>query len=184
MVHVLGELRCNWISGIVLKPSLWTFHQYLFHSTFQVRGTQCVVRFRNVTKPVDQSLCLDAGLDQPAHIQECGTFDCAKWHTNAWSSVRNDTFFCLTQNRSRRCLVNLIKILSILSCQCDECIGHGSALQRREIKCILSNGTELEVSHCDNSMRPADHQQCANHQCMGIWVTGEWSDVIDNLFLT
>lgn len=61
--------------------------------------------------------------------------------------------------------------------QCSECVGESTAIQRREVKCILSNGTELELSQCNNATKPTDHRECVNQDCKGVWAPGSWTEV-------
>ncbi|GBM19211.1 hypothetical protein AVEN_176520-1, partial [Araneus ventricosus] len=56
-----------------------------------VRSSQCFVRLNNVSKPVDSSLCEDAGLPAPTNVQSCGYEDCPHWETAPWSPVSNSS---------------------------------------------------------------------------------------------
>lgn len=52
-----------------------------------------------------------------------------------------------------------------------------SAMQRRDVVCQTSNGTEVDVHMCDETERPIQRQECYNDKCKGTWKVGEWSEV-------
>ncbi|CAB0034632.1 unnamed protein product [Trichogramma brassicae] len=131
---------------------------------FQMRGAQCTVRSvkndTNDTKmPVrtvmGPSLCEDAGLPVPEKVRACGTGKCPQWHTTEWSS-----------------------------CETSRCFNWKTAMQRREISCRLAEETSegvdistvVDMSKCDESMRPPQRQECYNDACKGVWRVGEWSE--------
>ena len=52
-----------------------------------------------------------------------------------------------------------------------------AAMQRREVRCILSNGTVLEPVFCQETSRPQSKRECYNDECKGTWRVGNWSEV-------
>uniref|UniRef100_A0ABD2X498 Uncharacterized protein n=1 Tax=Trichogramma kaykai TaxID=54128 RepID=A0ABD2X498_9HYME len=131
---------------------------------FQMRGAQCTVRsVKNDTSDTKMpvrtvmgpSLCEDAGLPVPEKVRACGTGKCPQWHTTEWSS-----------------------------CETSRCFNWKTAMQRREISCRLAEETSegvdistvVDMSKCDESMRPPQRQECYNDACKGVWRVGEWSE--------
>lgn len=114
---------------------------------FQMRASQCFVRLNNVTKSVDTSLCIDAGLQPPIIMQKCGMTECPHWETGPWSECSESS--CFTWN---------------------------SAHQKREVTCRLANGTDVDDNNCDDKTRPRRRRKCINNQCRGTWIVGEWSE--------
>lgn len=113
----------------------------------QVRATQCMVRLHNVSKTVDNSLCIDANLKAPSSFQKCGMPECPRWETGPYSGC----------NESR-------------------CFNLNTSIQRRSVKCILSNGTQVASRNCDNNTRPREKRECYNSKCRGTWRVGPWSE--------
>lgn len=52
-------------------------------------------------------------------------------------------------------------------------------MQRREIACMLNNGTEVDIHLCSEAEKPTQRQECYNDKCKGTWKVGEWSEVIN-----
>ncbi|XP_055947307.1 protein madd-4-like isoform X3 [Argiope bruennichi] len=116
-------------------------------SGIQVRSSQCFVRLNNVSKPVDSSLCEDAGLPAPTNVQSCGYEDCPHWETAPWSP-------CLET----------------------QCFTWHTSYEKRAIFCRSSNGTDLPLSLCDEKTRPRRKRECYNSKCRSTWRVGEWSE--------
>ncbi|XP_023209875.1 ADAMTS-like protein 1 isoform X1 [Centruroides sculpturatus] len=114
---------------------------------FQMRASQCLVRFNNVTKSVDSRLCVDRGLQPPITMQKCGMQECPHWETGPWSECSESS--CFTWN-----------------------LAH----QKREVTCRLANGTDVDDQNCDDKTRPRRRRNCNNDQCRGSWIVGEWSE--------
>jgi hypothetical protein len=52
-----------------------------------------------------------------------------------------------------------------------------TAMQRREVGCQLSNGTQVDMQQCSEAEKPPQRQECYNDKCKGTWKVGEWSEV-------
>lgn len=52
-----------------------------------------------------------------------------------------------------------------------------TAMQRRDVVCQTSNGSEVDARLCDETERPIQRQECYNDKCKGTWKVGEWSEV-------
>ncbi|XP_063229070.1 protein madd-4 [Bacillus rossius redtenbacheri] len=115
-------------------------------SGFQMRAAHCTVQLHNNTQSVDRALCEDAGLEQPSTLQKCGNDNCPRWTPGAWSP-----------------------------CEVSRCFTWNTAMQRRDTKCQLSNGTEADARLCGEE-RPPQRQECYNDKCKGTWKVGEWSE--------
>ncbi|XP_021917210.1 ADAMTS-like protein 1 [Zootermopsis nevadensis] len=118
-------------------------------SGFQVRAAHCMVRLHNTTQNVDSSLCEDAGLPVPPTLQKCGTEDCPHWVPSDWSP-----------------------------CEESRCFTWNTAMQRREVGCQLSNGTEVDTQQCSEAEKPLQRQECYSDKCKGTWKVGEWSECV------
>ncbi|XP_048513461.1 protein madd-4 isoform X2 [Athalia rosae] len=131
---------------------------------FQMRGTQCTVRplkmATNSTQvapktAVDATLCEDAGFPVPEKVRACGSGVCPQWQTGEWTP-----------------------------CESSRCFTWQTAMQRREVTCRIieeganstRNGTILDPSKCDESVRPPQRSECYNDACKGVWRVGEWSE--------
>ena len=135
-----------------------------------MRATQCYVLFGNVSKTIDNSFCIDAGLEAPETIRNCGKHDCPVWQTGQWSDVSS--------------IIVLIAILiidlndyNINDLQCDQCLDLRIGVQSREVRCTLNNGTLLDNRKCHSLQKPIAQKQCVNHLCEGTWITGDWTQV-------
>uniref|UniRef100_T1J768 Ig-like domain-containing protein n=1 Tax=Strigamia maritima TaxID=126957 RepID=T1J768_STRMM len=113
---------------------------------YQVRASQCVVRLHNVSKTVDHSLCIDAGMQPPLTKQKCGMEECPHWEATEWSP-----------------------------CEVSRCAAVNMASQRRTVRCKLKNGTTIVDNTCNMKTKPRQRRQCYSDQCKGTWRTGEWS---------
>lgn len=113
----------------------------------QVRAAQCMVRLNNVSRTVDSTLCVDAGMEAPMVLQSCGSDSCPRWVTGPWSE-----------------------------CSEGRCLGLSRSIQRRPVSCRLANDTAVEDEQCDPSTRPQDQQECFSELCRGVWKVGEWSE--------
>ncbi|XP_064474423.1 protein madd-4-like isoform X2 [Ornithodoros turicata] len=113
----------------------------------QVRATQCMVRLHNVSRTVDNSLCVDAGLETPQMLEKCGLPECPQWATGPWSQCSERA--CFTLNTST---------------------------QEREVSCRLPNASTVEPSWCSASSKPMTQQRCFSDRCIGVWKAGEWSE--------
>lgn len=113
---------------------------------FQVRAKQCLVRLQNVSKTVDNNLCLNNNMQPPLTIQRCGIEDCPHWEAGIWSD-----------------------------CNEKHCFGWNTALQKRNIYCRTTNGTIVDPSKCNERLRPRRKRECFNEKCKGTWQIGEWS---------
>ncbi|XP_071450701.1 protein madd-4-like isoform X3 [Hetaerina americana] len=114
---------------------------------FQMRAAHCMVRLHNTTQNVDGNLCEDAGLSTPPTIQKCGMEECPHWRTEHWTS-----------------------------CEESRCFTWNTAMQRREVKCQLPNGSNVETNLCSERNKPPQRQECYNDKCKGTWKVGEWSE--------
>ncbi|XP_046460789.1 protein madd-4-like isoform X13 [Daphnia pulex] len=138
-------------------------------SGFQVRAVQCIVRHNNVTKSVEASLCEDAGLAnpdtadatkpstlasssnnnrQPATVQKCGLDTCPHWVAGSWTP-----------------------------CHQSRCFTWNTALQKRQLDCVMDNGTLLDAILCSDRDRPSQKRECFNENCRGAWKVSDWSHV-------
>ncbi|KZS17894.1 putative ADAMTS protein 3 [Daphnia magna] len=133
-------------------------------SGFQVRAVQCIARLNNVTKSVEASLCEDAGLanpddaglevtpaltvrsKQPATVQKCGLDTCPRWVAASWTP-----------------------------CHQSRCFTWNTALQKRQLDCVMDNGTLLDPLLCNDRDKPSQKRECFNENCRGAWKVSDWS---------
>jgi hypothetical protein len=183
-------------------------------SGFQVRAVQCIVRHNNVTKSVEASLCEDAGLAnpdtpdatkpltlasssnnrQPATVQKCGLDTCPHWVAGSWTPCHQSR--CFTWNTGI-----IIKEKSICwNCGCpSRHLLHPTgisfhfisfrfisfvALQKRQLDCVMDNGTLLDAILCSDRDRPSQKRECFNENCRGAWKVSDWSHVSHDVFST
>lgn len=116
-------------------------------SGLQVRATQCMVRLHNVSRTVDSTLCVEAGLEAPQILQRCGSTGCPLWVTGAWSQCSEGRCFTLS-----------------------------TSVQERLVACRLPDGAPADDKLCDASVRPQDQQECYSERCRGVWKVGDWSE--------
>lgn len=112
-----------------------------------MRSAHCMLRLENTTQYVGDNLCEDAGLTTPTTVQKCGQ-DCPHWTHGEWSP-----------------------------CEDSRCFTWNTAMQRRDITCLFSNGSEAEATTCLADEKPTQRQECYNDKCKGTWKVGEWSEV-------
>ncbi|XP_049830977.1 protein madd-4-like isoform X2 [Schistocerca gregaria] len=113
---------------------------------FQVRAAHCMLHVNGSTQSVENRLCEDAGLPVPPTMQNCGLEFCPRWTAGNWSL-----------------------------CEESRCFTWNTAMQRRDVTCLLSNGTEVN-GLCNESEKPPVRQECYNDKCKGTWKVGEWSE--------
>ncbi|GIY96526.1 ADAMTS-like protein 1 [Caerostris extrusa] len=104
-------------------------------SGYQVRSAQCLVRLNNVSKPVDSTLCEDAGLSVPSTLQSCGYEDCPHWETAPWS----------------QCLES-------------QCFTWHTSYERRAIYYRSAKQDGPPLSHCDEKTRPRREKRVLQQQ--------------------
>lgn len=143
---VLGKGKAENLEFDWMVTNWSTCSQQCGVEAYQVRASQCVVRLHNVSKTVDHSLCVDAGMQPPATRQPCGLKECPHWHTGYWAE-----------------------------CVESRCTSLDTATQRRLIRCRLKNGTAVDESLCNAKTKPRQRRKCYNDKCRGSWRTGEWS---------
>ncbi|KAG8181971.1 hypothetical protein JTE90_026909 [Oedothorax gibbosus] len=114
---------------------------------YQVRSAQCMVSLNNVSKPVDATLCEDAGFPTPTTQQSCGHHECPHWETAPWSQ-------CLETH----------------------CFTWHTSHERRAVFCRGPDGADLPHSQCDEKTRPRRKRECYNSKCRSTWKVGEWSE--------
>jgi len=168
-------------------------------SGFQVRAVQCIVRHNNVTKSVEASLCEDAGLanpdapgvkgrpSMPATVQKCGLDTCPHWVAGSWTPCHQSRCFTWnTGNQSNIQMSHLTSacgwpptgmiLISSISFVC-------AALQKRQLDCVMDNGTSLDPLLCGDRDRPSQKRECFNENCRGAWKVSDWSHVSHELFV-
>ncbi|CAG0900002.1 unnamed protein product, partial [Darwinula stevensoni] len=119
-------------------------------SGLQVRARQCIVKEADggVSRTVDNGLCMKAaGLVTPETVRSCGLGPCPTWDLGEWSP-----------------------------CEESKCFTWNTAMQRREVRCLLSNGTVLDPVFCQETSRPQNKRECYNDECKGTWRVGNWSE--------
>ena len=52
-----------------------------------------------------------------------------------------------------------------------------TALQKRPLDCVMSNGTVLDPMLCNERDKPTQKRECFNENCRGTWKVSEWSHV-------
>ncbi|XP_046490682.1 protein madd-4 isoform X2 [Neodiprion pinetum] len=156
---IVEELKFEWVTTEWSKCS-----QTCGGGGFQMRGAQCTVRpvktAINATQvapktAVGATLCEDAGISIPEKVRACGGERCPQWHAGEWTP-----------------------------CETSRCFTWQTAMQRREVTCRITeegvngttNATVLDVSKCEESVKPPQRLECYNDECKGVWRVGEWSE--------
>uniref|UniRef100_A0A915E5V3 Ig-like domain-containing protein n=1 Tax=Ditylenchus dipsaci TaxID=166011 RepID=A0A915E5V3_9BILA len=111
----------------------------------QVRMLKCQIFIDQLNSYVEDEICEGFGLARPPATRPCNDPNCPKWEASDWSE-----------------------------CGESRCIRHATALQRREVKCIYTNGTEAEFSLCDRKNRPKIKKECVNLNCTAEWRPSVW----------
>ena len=52
-----------------------------------------------------------------------------------------------------------------------------AALQKRNLQCLMENGTVLDPILCNEKEKPSQKRECFNEKCQGTWKAGDWSAV-------
>lgn len=89
VVCLLMPEKVVWASFCFLCEVILRVNWFITSFCLQVRSAQCMVSLNNVSKPVDATLCEDAGHPAPTTVQSCGYRDCPHWETAPWSQVLN-----------------------------------------------------------------------------------------------
>lgn len=55
--------------------------------------------FENISKTVDNGLCIDRGLEPPESIRSCGIAECPFWESGQWSEVSLDILYMKYLNK-------------------------------------------------------------------------------------
>lgn len=56
------------------------------------------------------------------------------------------------------------------------------ALQKRQLDCVMDNGTLLDAILCSDRDRPSQKRECFNENCRGAWKVSDWSHVSHDSF--
>ncbi|RWS16311.1 ADAMTS-like protein 1, partial [Dinothrombium tinctorium] len=154
---------------------------------FKVRARQCLVRFNNMSKRVDESLCLDVGLDPPLTIKECGFEECPQWRIGAWSrcsncqrlnvGIQRRKVACLTSNgtlfapdfcnstmkpKSRKECIDSKCQPQWVTSEWSECTGRcdEEGLQSRVLHCFWYGTAKSAGNSCRDIPRPSVMRSC------------------------
>ncbi|RWS27507.1 ADAMTS-like protein 1 isoform X3 [Leptotrombidium deliense] len=154
---------------------------------FQVRARQCLVRFNNITKRVDESLCLDVGLDPPLTLKECGVLECPQWRIGSWSPCSNCQRLGIgIQSRKVACLSSIGELFEVKYCneslkpkirkECknidcrpswvtgdwSQCYGRCGELgsQSRSLHCLWFETDRPAGNSCSEIPRPSAKRSC------------------------
>lgn len=107
----------------------------------QVRLLKCQLHVGHASASVEEGVCDAFGVSRPASTRVCTDTRCPRWLSGAWSD-----------------------------CAASRCVRHGTALQRREVRCEFANGTLAtsggggagEPLQCDRRARPKLKRECEN----------------------
>ncbi|CAJ0584163.1 unnamed protein product, partial [Mesorhabditis spiculigera] len=117
-----------------------------FHSLFKVRDVSCLMVIEGgTTKRTDIAVCSLSPSSKPPNTRPCQMIGCPKWETSEWTE-----------------------------CALSRCVRDGVAQQRRILRCLAQNGTEVDVDQCDRSNRPKPKKDCENAKCKAEWRASEW----------
>ncbi|KAI1722523.1 immunoglobulin domain-containing protein [Ditylenchus destructor] len=111
----------------------------------QVRMLKCQIHVESVSAYVDDDICEGFGVSRPPSTRPCHDPRCPSWEASEWSS-----------------------------CSESRCVRHTTALQRRQAKCLYTNGTEADFSLCDRKNRPKIKKECTNSNCTAEWRPSAW----------
>ncbi|KAB7504734.1 ADAMTS-like protein 1, partial [Armadillidium nasatum] len=53
--------------------------------------------------------------------------------------------------------------------------GFEESYQKRNVTCLLHNGSTVSPENCDEVTKPRHKRECYNRECVGVWRTGDWS---------
>ncbi|XP_054160679.1 protein madd-4-like isoform X2 [Oppia nitens] len=171
----------------------WSTCAELCGSTeYQVRVSQCYVIFENISKLVDNSYCLDIGLEVPVTVRNCKESDCPFWQTGQWSECKQ----CIDsrtgiQYRDVKCILNNGSIVDNNKCQSQDkpitqkqCVNdlceptwitgnwtqcnakcNEEGFQSRTLQCVWFSSGEAAGNSCNDKTRPEVIQMCTNETC-------------------
>lgn len=112
---------------------------------YQARGLSCKVTFHGETRNVDNSICESLASVTPPETRPCHREDCPRWEASQWSE-----------------------------CSSQRCVSSMLAQKRRNVTCRFTNGTSVDIQHCDITNRPATTMDCPNQNCKAEWRTSDW----------
>ncbi|KAJ8963233.1 hypothetical protein NQ318_018699 [Aromia moschata] len=136
----------------------------------------------NTTEPIDNNLCVDAGLDMPKPRRKCGFDECPQWTVYEWSPCERSKCF------------SWHKGVVLMGCNHPHSIFDRGfvisdpenprddfrAMQRRIVRCEILANLTVDNSKCDPDENPPEKQECYNEKCVGKWRVGAWSELIDH----
>uniref|UniRef100_A0AC35TFQ6 Ig-like domain-containing protein n=1 Tax=Rhabditophanes sp. KR3021 TaxID=114890 RepID=A0AC35TFQ6_9BILA len=111
----------------------------------QVRAVKCQLRYKGQTTYCEDLVCEQFGVIKVPATRSCQPENCPFWEGSDWSE-----------------------------CAQSRCFKLGTAVQKREIKCLYSNKTEADINVCDRKSRPKVKKECVNVSCQPNWVSSQW----------
>uniref|UniRef100_A0A8R1E1V1 Ig-like domain-containing protein n=1 Tax=Caenorhabditis japonica TaxID=281687 RepID=A0A8R1E1V1_CAEJA len=112
---------------------------------YQARSLSCKVTFHGETRSVDPSICESLASVRPPETRPCHRQDCPRWEASQWSD-----------------------------CSSQRCVSSMLAQKKRNVTCRYTNGTSIDILHCDITNRPATTMDCPNQNCKAEWRTSDW----------
>uniref|UniRef100_A0A0N5C2R6 Ig-like domain-containing protein n=1 Tax=Strongyloides papillosus TaxID=174720 RepID=A0A0N5C2R6_STREA len=111
----------------------------------QVRAVKCQISYKDLTAYVDDIVCEQFGVVKVPSSRSCKPEECPFWDAEKWSE-------CLESR----------------------CIHQGTAVQKRNVRCLFANLTIADTKYCDRAGRPKVKRECVNKNCVAEWRPSEW----------
>uniref|UniRef100_A0A0N4ZKU1 Ig-like domain-containing protein n=1 Tax=Parastrongyloides trichosuri TaxID=131310 RepID=A0A0N4ZKU1_PARTI len=111
----------------------------------QVRAVKCQLSYKELTTYVDDIVCEQFGVIKVPSSRSCKPDECPFWDTEEWSD-----------------------------CSESRCIHQGTAIQKRNVRCLFANLTIAESKFCDRGGRPKVKRECINKNCVAEWKPSTW----------
>uniref|UniRef100_A0AAF5CYM2 EGF-like domain-containing protein n=1 Tax=Strongyloides stercoralis TaxID=6248 RepID=A0AAF5CYM2_STRER len=111
----------------------------------QVRAVKCQISYKDLTTYVDDIVCEQFGVVKVPSSRSCKPEECPFWDSEEWSE-----------------------------CSESRCIHQGTAVQKRNVRCLFANLTIADIKHCDRRERPKVKRECVNKKCVAEWRPSEW----------
>uniref|UniRef100_A0A158P8F3 Ig-like domain-containing protein n=1 Tax=Angiostrongylus cantonensis TaxID=6313 RepID=A0A158P8F3_ANGCA len=118
---------------------------------YQAREVTCSAIIDGARQNADRRLCTVLASTPPPETRPCHKPECPRWEASEWSE-------CLRA----------------------PCVRNGVAKQRRDVRCLTTNGDVVDEQNCDKTQRPKSRKECENNSCKAEWHASDWGSCSSN----
>ncbi|KJH45261.1 immunoglobulin domain protein [Dictyocaulus viviparus] len=128
---------------------------------FQAREVSCSVKVDGVRRRGDARICTALASSRPPETRPCHKSECPRWEAGEWTEEEP-------------------VVIGRIQCSTATCVRNAIAKQRRDVKCLMPNGKQVDEESCDRTQRPKSRKECENRECKAEWHASDWGSCSSN----